>query len=297
MSVAFDPTWSEPGAPDWLVGESPAGSPTDLPVRGADRPNTVRLTGLATTGEGLSIPPPMLVLGSAGSSGSTVVATNLASVMAADNVGYVFPTVVDATPAGGDLALRACDEYRTTATVQTWLDDREPSLPSAVADAVGRASSGATVLARGGESLPRRGTWVSVHRHLIDAGSVPVYDCGAPVSALAVRPLLHDPRIPVALTVQARPDAINRLSAALRWLDDQFGESVVGDITIVLTHQNAYPDPYDYADHLRTYVADWVHAVVDIPYDQHLAQGDAISWNQLSQPTQAAYRQLLQDMR
>lgn len=297
MSVAFDPQWPEPVVPDWLVGEPLAGSPADVPARGADRPKTVRLTGLATTGEGLSMPPPMLVVGSAGGSASTVVAANLGSVMAADNLGYVFPAVVDATPAGGDLALRGCDAYRTTATVATWLDADEPSLPSAVAAAAGRASSGAVVLARGGESLPRRGTWGAIHRHLIDAGHVPVYDCGAPVSALAVRPLLDDPRNSVALTVQARPDAINRLAAVLRWLDDQFGEGVVGDITIVLTHQNAFPDPYAYADHLRTYVGDWVRAVVEIPYDQHLAAGGVISWDHLGAHTQAAYRHLLQEMR
>ncbi|MBJ8342909.1 hypothetical protein JGU71_28865 [Antrihabitans sp. YC3-6] len=300
MSVAYDPGtgWTDPDAPEWLTANPPTGSPTDLPARGADRPSTVRLTGLAATGEGLPVPPPFLVVGSAGSSASTTVAANLASVIAADNAGYVYPAVVDATPAGGDLGVRACDAHRTTSTMQDWLDDSEPSLPSAVNAACGTTTAGALVLARRGDDpLPGRESLLSVHRHLVDAGVVPVYDAGAPIHAAAVRPFLYDPRIPVALTVQARPDAINRLATVLRWLHRQFGEAVVGDVTIVVSHQTPNVGPHDYAQHVRDYAGDWVNAVVAIPYDPHLAEGGEITWVRIDPATQAAYRRLLGVMR
>lgn len=299
MSIVYEPNRIDPDAPEWLTANPPAGAPTDLPARGPDRPMTVRLTGLAATGEGLPVPPPFLVVGSAGSSASSTVAVNLASAIAADNAGYVFPAVVDATPAGDDvLATRACDAHRTAATIQDWLDENEPSLPSAVAAACGAASSGALVLTRRGDDpMPGRESLLSVHRHLIDAGVVPVYDAGHPVHAAAIRPFLYDARIPVALTVQARPDAINRLSTVLRWLHRQFGEAVVGDVTIVVSHQTPTVGPHDYANHVREYAGDWVNAVVSIPYDPHLAEGGEITWALLTPATQAAYRHLLGVMR
>ncbi|NMN95014.1 MinD/ParA family ATP-binding protein [Antrihabitans stalactiti] len=284
------------GAHDWLFAPAPAGSPTDIAKLGRERPKFLRVWTTAMTASGLLAPPPLLVLGGSGGAGVTATAQGLASVIATDEQLDVDSVVVDATPAGGsDLVARVADEERPMSTLQTWLTSDDPSLPSTVEAACGRASSGALVLPRDDRPLPRRETMVSVHRHLSDAGVVPVYDGGAPVSARGVRPLLADSRISLALVVAARPDAANRLKPVLSWLDDEFGEFLIGDTVIVVCRQSPR-DNADVAGHLRRNLDGWVRSVVEIPYDPHLAIGERILWSEVRDETREAYRNVLREL-
>lgn len=238
------------------------------------------------------LPPPILVIGGSGGSGATTTAAGLGSVLADSEHS---PVLVDATPAGGDAALRMSDVSRGLASLQTWLNAGEPYLPEAIDQACGKASSGLQILGRGEEAFPRRETMVSVHRHLTAAGHVPVYDGGAPAQSRLIRPLLYDPRVPVVMTVAARADAANRLLPVLQWLDTEFGEFVVRDCAIAVTSQTA--ESPDVAAHLRSHLDGWVRTVIAIPYDPHLAAGSTVTWKELREETRAAYRELLAALR
>ena len=237
---------------------------------------------------GPPLPPPVLVLGGSGGSGATTTAAGIGSVLAADGAS---PILVDATPAGGDAALRVSDASRGLASLQTWLGTGEPYLPESIAQAAGKATSGLWVLGRGDEPFPGRETMVSVHRHLAAAGHVPVYDGGAPAQSRLIRPLLYDARVPVVMTVSARAEAANRLLPVLQWLDNEFGEFIVRDCAIAVTAQS--PDSADVASHLRAHLDGWVRTVVAIPYDPHLASGSLITWSELRPETRSAYAELL----
>ncbi|MTL14924.1 hypothetical protein GL307_26235 [Nocardia seriolae] len=137
---------------------------------------------------------------------------------------------------------------------------------------------------------------MSVARHLDTAGLLGVFDAGAPVTRRLAAPLLADPRVGLVLTVAARPDAINRLQPALGWLDENFGEFVVGDAVIVLTEQ-VPGSAATVVDHVRTHLGSWVRAIVQIPFDIHLATGGPISWHRLTAETRDAYLTLLGALR
>ncbi|NNH69993.1 hypothetical protein HLB23_08970 [Nocardia uniformis] len=267
-----------------LLRPAPPGTPTDV----------VRLHG----GDGILLwanLPPVLVMGSSGGAGSTTTALGIAS---AASYGYKerSPIVVDATPTGGDLARRGCDMIDPSGTVQTWLSMSHRGLSSTVLEACGENSARVGVLPRGPEALPLRETYASVHRDLSDAGCLPVYDGGAPVSNRMIAPLLSDSRITLVITLAARPDAVNRLRPALIWLDDNYSQYILEDAVIVVTRQHPSDGP-SVAKHARAYLGEFVRAVTEIPYDHHLAAGGPITWTRLAPPTRAAYRQIINLLR
>ena len=268
-----------------LYGSAASGSPTDPVVLRGGQGRLMRIDM-----------PSVLVAGTAGGSGATTTALGLAAAAASDSDGEMWPVVVDATLGGGDLALRGCDAAEPVGTLHAWLETGSPSLPSTVNSYLGQASSGAGVLARTPDPLPRRETFVSVHRHLADAGALAIYDGGAPANNRGTAPLLADPRIGLVITVAARADAVNRLKPALIWLDQHFGEFVIGDAVLVVTQQHPGADP-GIAAHVRTFLGEWVRAVVSVPYDPHLAEGGLVGWHRLAAPTRAAYLHLLGELR
>ena len=242
------------------------------------------------------MPAPLLLVGASGGAGVSVTAVGAATALREDyGADDVWPVLVDATAAGGDVASRAADAHRCVASVQSWLAGPDPSRPAAVIDACGYTSTGVGVLAQAPVALPRRETFASVHRRLGDAGATAVFDGGAPVSARGIRALLADPRIVVAVVVAARADAANRLLPGLQWLEAEFGEYAVADAAIVVTHQSVH-DHQGVAAHLRTHLGGWVRGVFDIPYDPHLATGRTIGWSALGEPTRTAYRTLLREL-
>ncbi|WP_405492892.1 MinD/ParA family protein [Nocardia sp. NBC_00511] len=268
-----------------LTKPAPVGSPTDgVPLHGG-KGRLVRT----------SIPP-MLVLGGSGSSGASTVTLGLAAAAAVDNEDDVWPVVVDATLGGGDVARRGCDTAAAVGNLQKWLTAPDPADPASVGACSGRTSTGVRILDRSPDPLPRRESLVSVARHLENAGLLAVFDAGAPVTSRLAAPLLSDPRVGLAITVAARPDAINRLQPALAWLDENYSEFVVGDAVIVLTEQ-APGSAAAVVDHVRTHLGSWVRAVVQIPFDIHLAAGGLISWHRLTAETRDAYLGLLGEMR
>lgn len=276
----------------WLTGPAATEQPTDVPACRHDR-GSMHVTMLGGDEFQVSTARPILVVGSGGGSGTTTVTIGLAAALATTQE-QGWPIAVDATPAGGKLGLRAADAVAPVASMQSWLSTPEPSLPSTVAAVCGRSSSGAGVLTRHDGGLPRRETSSSVHRYLTDAGATPVYDGGQPVSSRFIRPLLADPRIPIALVVEASAGSVNQLRHDLEWLDREFGEFVCTDVAIVVVHR--YPLGFDdAAQHLRTFLGDWVRGVFDVPYDDHIANGGPISWDCLHDDSRHAYRNLLQE--
>ncbi|MFD7843399.1 MinD/ParA family protein [Nocardia sp. NPDC059764] len=268
-----------------LMRPGPAGSPTDaVPLHGG-RGRLVR-----------AAVPAALVLGGSGASGASTTALGLAAAAAVDSDGDVWPVVVDATLGGGDVALRGCDTAAPVSSLQNWLGTRDPGTAASVGACSGQTSTGVRVLTRTPEPLPRRESLTSVARYLENAGLLGVFDAGAPVTSRLAAPLLSDPRVGLVITVAARPDAINRLQPALAWLDENFSEFVVGDAVIVLTEQ-VPGSAATVIDHVRTHLGSWVRAVVQIPFDLHLATGGPISWHRLAAETRDAYLTLLGALR
>lgn len=266
-----------------LSADAVPGAPTDLvPVRGGAK--TLLRPAL----------PAVLVLGSSGRAGVSTTALGLAAAAATSTAEQIRePIVVDASAYGAtDFAARGCDAQVPTSTVQQWLSLPHPELASAVAACSGRTSTGVRVLARGPEPLPGRESFVSVQRHLETAGQLPVFDAGASVTNQLVAPLIADPRVGLVLMVEARADALNRLSPALRWLDDHYGEFLISRTVIGISEQlPGLGAPA--AAHLRGHLGTWVRAVVPIPADAHLAVGGPVVWSRLAGPTRQAYRLIL----
>lgn len=262
---------------------SPPGSPTDLvPLRGG----AGRLLREAF--------PPVVVMGAAGGSGATTTTLGLAAALAseADPDDDLWPGVVDATIGGGDLALRGCDSHKATSSIQEWIQADAPGLASTVEEYAGFTATGVAVMIRTPDPLPRRESFVSVHRHLTDAGVTPIYDAGAPVTNRGMTPLLSDPRVGLVITVTARSDTLSRVSVPLRWLDQHFGEFIIGDSVVVLTHQSRDVHP-ELAKQVRTVMGSWVRAIVEIPFDLHVHTGGPMSWHRLAPETRAAYLKLM----
>lgn len=241
---------------------------------------------------------PILVVGACGGAGATTTVLGLAGELAtAEDT----PTVaVDATAAGGDLALRGADARLLPITLQSWLYGNGSGEPAPLGDCMSRASSGIGLLWRDEAPLRGRGNFQTVGREIGKAGYTPVYDGGAPVAARQLRPLLADPELALVLVIPARVDAANRLRVTLEWLDDEFGAEdasdqetgIVGGATIVVSHQLPGGEPA-VAEYLRENLSGWVRDVTEIPYDSQLARGELVTHSVLADATRAAYRTLL----
>ncbi|MFF2088611.1 hypothetical protein ACFVVM_32910 [Nocardia sp. NPDC058176] len=238
-----------------------------------------------------TVVPAAVVVGTSGGSGTTTTAWGLAAAVAERGLDAV---AVDATPFGNDLAERGCDLAAPISTLQRWLDDPAPGLPSRMRAFTGESSTGARILDRSADPLPRWETFVSAHRHLGDAGMTPVYDGGGSLRSRLIGPLLADPRIGLVVTVAARADAVARLRPAMTWLDEQYSTFAVSQVVIAVTRQS--PTAPDAAALLTRGLGPWLRAVVDIPYDAHLATGTKIIWDELAPDTQQAYQRLLAEL-
>ncbi|WP_433733599.1 MinD/ParA family ATP-binding protein [Nocardia sp. CA-129566] len=238
----------------------------------------------------------ILVVGGCGGAGTTTTALGLAGELGMAGT----PTVaVDATAAGSDLALRGADEHLHPISLQSWLYGRGNDEPAPLKECLSQASSGIGLLWRDAAPLRRRATYLTVARAIYDAGYTAVYDGGNPIAGRQLRPLLDDADVALVLAIPARADAANRLRVTLEWLDDQFGDSaegqgagIVGDTTIVVSHQMSGADSH-VADHLREHLSGWVRDIREIPYDPHLARGELVRHASLAAETRRAYGRLL----
>ncbi|MGN2637188.1 MinD/ParA family ATP-binding protein [Nocardia takedensis] len=238
---------------------------------------------------------PILVVGGCGGAGTTTTALGIAGELGMTGT----PTVaVDATAAGSDLALRGADEHLHPISLQSWLYGRGGDEPAPLKECLSLASSGIGLLWRDAAPLRRRATYLTVARAVREAGHTGVYDGGNPIAGRQLRPLLDDAEIALVLAIPARSDAANRLRVTLEWLDDQFGEvdgegaGIVGDTTIVVSHQHPGADSR-VADHLREHLSGWVREIEEIPYDPHLARGELVRHASLAEQTRRAYAKVL----
>ncbi|MCX4091151.1 MinD/ParA family ATP-binding protein [Nocardia sp. alder85J] len=261
---------------------------------GAKAP-VVRLRG-RDDADGAALPRPILVVGGCGGAGTTTTALGIAGELGATGEQTV---AVDATGAGSDLALRGADEQLNPISLQAWLYGRGDDEPAPLKECLSRATSGIGLLWRDSAPLRRRATYLTVARAIAEAGCTAVYDGGSPITARQLRPLLEDADIALVLAIPARVDAANRLRVTLEWLDDEFGGhtegqggGIVGDTTIVVSHQAPGPES-PVAEHLREHLTGWVRDIREIPWDPHLARGELVRHNALAAGTRRAYRMLL----
>ncbi|QIS13503.1 MULTISPECIES: MinD/ParA family ATP-binding protein [Nocardia] len=278
----------------WLDEAPPQGDPSGRDVR--TKAPVVRFRRGRGAGDGSPRPRPILVVGGCGGAGTTTTALGLAGELAA----AAAPTVaVDATAAGSDLALRGADEHLHPVSLQSWLYGRGDDEPAPLKECLSRATSGFGLLWRDAAPLRRRATYLTVARAVHDAGYTAVYDGGNPIAGRQLRPLLADADVALILAIPSRTDAANRLRVTLEWLDDQFGDTaegpgdgIVGDTTIVVSHQHPGSDSR-IADHLRQNLSGWVRDIREIPYDPHLARGELVRHAALAPETRRAYGLLL----
>ncbi|NUP29080.1 MAG: hypothetical protein HOQ36_23445 [Nocardia sp.] len=265
---------------------------------GDRKARVVRLPGGART-RAAGAPRPILVVGGCGGAGTTTTALGLAGELGLSGAATV---AVDATPAGGDLALRGADEHLHPISMQQWLYGRGDDEPAPLKECMSRATSGIGLLWRDAAPLRRRASYLTVARAVDQAGYTGVYDGGNPIASRQLRPLLDDADVALVLTIPARVDAANRLRVTLEWLDDEYGDAsepmgggIVGDTTIVVSHQQRGADSR-VADHLREHLSGWVRDIVEVPYDPHLARGELVRHIELADETRQTYEHLLAGM-
>ncbi|ONM47692.1 MinD/ParA family ATP-binding protein [Nocardia donostiensis] len=278
----------------WLDDLPDEGDASDRPAR--PKAPVVRLRRGKRSPREAGGPRPILVVGGCGGAGTTTTALGLAGELGLSGTDTV---AVDATAAGGDLALRGADEHLHPISLQSWLYGRGGGEPAPLKECLSRATSGIGLLWRDAAPLRRRASYLTVARAIDDAGYTAVYDGGSPIAGRQLRPLLDDADVALVLTIPARTDAANRLRVTLEWLDDEFGdiadgigEGIVGDTTIVVSHQIPGADSR-VADHLREHLSGWVRDIREIPYDPHLARGELVRHISLAEETRRAYGRLL----
>ncbi|MFI5716984.1 MinD/ParA family protein [Nocardia sp. NPDC051750] len=268
---------------------------------GADEPggtgkaSVVRLRG-GSRNRAPGAARPILVVGGCGGAGTTTTALGLAGELGLAGTATI---AVDATPAGGDIALRGADEHLHPISLQQWLYGRGDDEPAPLKDCMSRATSGIGLLWRDAAPLRRRASYLTVARAVDQAGYTGIFDGGNPIAGRQLRPLLDDADVALVLSIPARSDAANRLRVTLEWLDDEYGDQsepmgggIVGDTTIVVSHQQPGVDSR-VADHLREHLSGWVRDIVEVPYDPHLARGELVRHVALARETRQAYERLL----
>lgn len=268
-------------------------SPAAVPVIGGYPLKVARRPALAPPADVPLIDTlrPLLVVGGCGGAGTTSVALGLAS-SAALACANGWPVVVDATAAGGDAAARGGDDFESATTMQGWLSVRDAPSPTRIENCCSRASSGALILGRDATELPWRASFLTVAALLRDGGYTPIFDGGSAAWARHLVPLLTEASLRLVVVIPARADAANRLRRVLDWLDREVGSHAMSAAQIVVSSQTGLDDA-QVAGHLRRWLDDAVGAVVEIPYDPHLALGDTVTWGHLNERTRAAYTALL----
>ncbi|KZM75531.1 hypothetical protein [Nocardia terpenica] len=263
-----------------------------LPVEASDYPGTPphALAHLVPRHPLEESVPAILVVGGCGGAGATTTALGLAAAVATTT--DYDAVAVDATATGGDLGLRGADELMRPVSMQSWLAGIDSGTTSVSREVLSCSSSGAGLLWRDEAPLPKRTTVATAAQLLTLSGYFGVYDGGYPVSSRHLLPLIADGRTCLVLTIPARADAANRMGASLQWLDDNLGGDVVADTTVVVSHQS--PDTGPVADRLRRHLAGWVRDVLEVPFDPHLTSGLAISVDQLTPATSAAYARIVE---
>lgn len=270
--------------PAVLTTHAPPGSPTDL-VTTTQGTKTVVRAAL----------PAMVIVGSGGGVGVTTTVLGLAGAVMTDPDGDRETVAVDATAWGGDLGRRGADAQVTVSTVQAWFGTPQPGLLSAAAACTGRSSTGVRVLTRSHYPLPQGNTYAEVGRYLTDAGLLPVFDGGGQVANRLITPLISDPRLSLGLVVSASPASLNSLNTSLSWLLEQYGEWLITRVVVIVNHQIP-GDSGAAVGHVRTHLARWVRAIVEIPYDRALAAGGPLIWDHLAPDTRTAYRTAMGEM-
>ena len=199
---------------------------------------------------------PIVVVGAHGGSGATTVALLVASVVSETAA----TVVLDGTPAGGDLSLRAPTLDAEPRTWQDWLT---------AADGTPALSERYSILCRD-RSLPDYrsplGAAVAAARA---AGAVPIVDAGTCAGTWWFDQLAdYDPHI--VLTVADRAASANGIRPILTALRRDLG-TAFGRLQIVVTSQHQHTDQVTPA--LRGALETRVGGVSSVPYDHHLALG------------------------
>ncbi|MFI8977297.1 MinD/ParA family protein [Nocardia asteroides] len=231
--------------------------------------------------------PTALVLAGCGGGGATTTTLGIAAQMAR----RVAVVAVDGTHADGDLAIRGADHRYSALTMHNWLASATTPAGIGLASVLSQASSGVRLLSSDPAALPNRETLASVCQRLNTEGLATVVDGGSAVTARQLRPLLDQPQIRPILVIPARYDAANRVAVTLARLDTEFGEALIASTVLVVSHQTPNTPPV--SDALAAHYRGWIHRVIDVPYDSHLAGGMTVTDAALAAPTRRAYREIV----
>ncbi|WP_052049179.1 MULTISPECIES: MinD/ParA family ATP-binding protein [Nocardiaceae] len=235
------------------------------------------------------IPPMTLVLGACGGAGASTTALGLGNAWSARGHDVV---VVDATPAGGDLVERGADSMVSDTVIETAFDSSDPdNVPASVADCTSATSAGAHILGRAWLQSVEP-AYRGIDRYLRSQVDTSIYDLGhRGFGRAAADPLRSEPWAAIVLAVHARADAVNRMRAALETI--RYTATDAGPLRTIVAISHQLPGtPGIDLDELRNHLHGRVFAVLDIPYDPHLATGLPITADELNPATSAAYEQL-----
>ncbi|MCW2093479.1 UNVERIFIED_ORG: MinD-like ATPase involved in chromosome partitioning or flagellar assembly [Rhodococcus erythropolis] len=115
-------------------------------------------------------------------------------------------------------------------------------------------------------------------------------DCGTGITHPAMNGVL-DLADTIITTTRLDVASVQRAVAVLDWLDaHQYGDLVARSV-LVISHFAPGKTPVS-EQQVRDYFGTRVRAVVTVPYDRHLAEGDAVVWSLLHKRTRAAFRDL-----
>ncbi|EOM74274.1 hypothetical protein DW322_04270 [Rhodococcus rhodnii] len=235
-------------------------------------------------------PTAVIVAGACGGAGATTTALGLANIAVTQGVPIV---AVDATPAGDDIADRGADAMTAELGIEQLLATTSDGIigDDAFMRASSHTSTGARILQRTGTTLANDREYRAIADYLRARHASGLYSVGHRLGADYLAPILRSRHAPMALVVPCRVDAINRMRFTLDAIAAAAGRDLLQRTVIAISHQDPNGWKVD-VDLLRRYLEGQIHAILEIPYDQHLASGTLIEPSRLAPPTVTAYSML-----
>lgn len=120
-----------------------------------------------------------------------------------------------------------------------------------------------------------------------------IFDTGAGVTRAAGRVLVNNARV-LLLVMSPSVDSVRAAERTLAWLDERPGEAVRPGAQVVAVINGIPPNVKNsHVERIESHFADRCHAVVRLPWDQHLAAGStSVSLDRLAKPTRQAFLEL-----
>ncbi|MGL5857231.1 MAG: MinD/ParA family ATP-binding protein [Angustibacter sp.] len=232
----------------------------------------------------------VVVMSLKGGSGKTTTTVMLGHTFAAHRGDRV--VAMDASPDAGTLAYRISDQPRHS--VRTLLESADAMHRYVdVRSMSGHAASRLDVVASDLDpfaSLPFGGhDYRRTSDILTRFYSLVLTDCGAGLTHEAMGPVL-ELADQLVLVMNAAVDGSRSANYTLDWLEAHGFADLVRSAVVVVNAPG--PRPAVHLSELHSHYGTRCRATVDVPFDPHLAEGDATDLSRLASPTRRAYLQL-----